>query len=115
MAHWLDNLALQVAAEETPRGTPPRRVGAGVAGAIALLLLGGSRVSAWSDSGGHEENDEEEKRREKETCDNGLKRCGAICAVISIDPDNCGACGTRCAPGQVCRGGQCKTECPPSS
>jgi len=114
MAHWFDNLAVQVAEEKSSRRLALGRVGAGLAGALGLLVLGGSRASAWGDSG-HDEDDDEEKQREKNTCDQGLKRCGSICAVIAIDPDNCGDCGTTCQTGQVCRRGKCVTECPPAS
>src|SRR3982074_42576 len=104
MAHWLDSLALQVAAEETPRRTALRRVGAGVAGAIGLLVLGGSRASAWG-GGGEEEREEED--RNKNRCSPGLARCKGVCVVVAIDPDNCGDCGKTCKSGQVCRRGTC--------
>src|SRR5439155_24761308 len=107
MAHWLDNLALSVA-EESPRRLALRKVGAGLAGAIGLLVLGGGRASA-------EEDEFEEEEREKNRCQPGSVRCGTTCAVVAIDPDNCGGCGITCAIGQVCRHGQCLTECPPAS
>jgi len=34
-------------------------------------------------------------------------RCGAYCVATSTDPLNCGGCGTRCAPGQLCAEGRC--------
>lgn len=33
--------------------------------------------------------------------------CGATCADLQGDPQNCGACGHRCAPGQYCSNGMC--------
>lgn len=32
-------------------------------------------------------------------------------ADVSLDPNNCGGCGHKCAAGQVCSGGACKAEC----
>jgi hypothetical protein len=33
--------------------------------------------------------------------------CGQICVEVMSDPQNCGACGHVCDPGQVCMGGSC--------
>ena len=34
------------------------------------------------------------------------------CADVASDRRNCGACGTRCVPGQVCETGRCVAACP---
>ncbi len=39
-------------------------------------------------------------------------RCDGVCIPTSVDPANCGACGMRCATGEVCNGGVCGTTCP---
>jgi hypothetical protein len=38
------------------------------------------------------------------------KCCGGACIFVDDDPDNCGRCGNRCAPGHVCRHGNCNCE-----
>ena len=37
--------------------------------------------------------------------------CGASCAALYKDPQNCGACGTVCSQGTVCFHGACATSC----
>jgi hypothetical protein len=37
--------------------------------------------------------------------------CGYECTIVEIDPDNCGACGVRCNPGEVCSQGMCGADC----
>ena len=41
----------------------------------------------------------------------GANLCGTTCTNITFDPSNCGACGTKCAAGQVCSGGKCGLTC----
>ena len=36
--------------------------------------------------------------------------CGDHCTNLDSDVRNCGTCGTRCAPGQICDGGSCICE-----
>lgn len=38
------------------------------------------------------------------------KLCGGKCIPTSVDPDNCGACGTNCGPTEVCSAGKCLPE-----
>ena len=38
--------------------------------------------------------------------------CGATCIDPAADGQNCGACGTRCAPGEACKSGVCTVVCP---
>ena len=40
-------------------------------------------------------------------CRPGAACCDGRCVDLSDDPDNCGACGSRCGEGQVCQGGSC--------
>jgi hypothetical protein len=40
-------------------------------------------------------------------CAAGTLLCAGLCSNVSVDPVNCGACGTRCATGQVCTSGVC--------
>ena len=37
--------------------------------------------------------------------------CGAACAALDRDPQNCGACGTTCKPDEVCSNGKCSFSC----
>lgn len=41
----------------------------------------------------------------------GFTECGGQCKDTSVDPSHCGACGTKCDPGQVCDAAQCKATC----
>ncbi len=44
-------------------------------------------------------------------CTTGYSDCGGICADLLGDGQNCGACGTSCAEGQVCSAGTCQASC----
>lgn len=39
-------------------------------------------------------------------------RCGDACVDTATDPAHCGACGVRCAEGEVCADGACAAACP---
>lgn len=43
-------------------------------------------------------------------CPRGVRRCGRDCAALDRDPTNCGGCGRRCGPGQVCVAGRCQAD-----
>ena len=43
-------------------------------------------------------------------CGNGATMCGSTCTVTQFDPNNCGACGTKCASGQSCVSGACTSS-----
>jgi xyloglucan-specific endo-beta-1,4-glucanase len=40
-------------------------------------------------------------------CAAGSVICAGACTNESLDPANCGACGSQCAPGEVCNSGTC--------
>ena len=40
-------------------------------------------------------------------CSDGYTLCAGTCVDVALDPYNCGACGTACAPGQICASGTC--------
>ena len=46
-------------------------------------------------------------------CGAGTMDCAGngTCVNLLSDPTNCGACGTTCAPGQACSGGNCSGAC----
>jgi hypothetical protein len=44
-------------------------------------------------------------------CPGSGMRCGATCADVTKDPNNCGACGTKCKPTQYCASGKCSDAC----
>jgi hypothetical protein len=39
--------------------------------------------------------------------------CGGQCIPTSVDPNNCGGCGVKCAAPSVCTGGGCASSCLP--
>jgi Stigma-specific protein, Stig1 len=41
----------------------------------------------------------------------GATLCNGFCVDTKFDPNNCGACGTACQPGEVCSNGQCGVNC----
>lgn len=45
------------------------------------------------------------------TCNAPEALCANECVETANDPKNCGACGTACAPGQVCSAGACSLTC----
>jgi hypothetical protein len=38
--------------------------------------------------------------------------CSGVCKDLDLDRNNCGQCGRRCEPGDVCRQGACEPPCP---
>lgn len=44
-------------------------------------------------------------------CAAPLTTCGSTCVETSVDPSNCGKCGTVCGSGLVCSNGSCTTAC----
>jgi Stigma-specific protein, Stig1 len=45
-------------------------------------------------------------------CAHGGTRCGDKCVNVHADPHNCGHCGHKCAAGETCSNGQCKSTPP---
>lgn len=43
-------------------------------------------------------------------CKPGYSRCNGICIETRNDTANCGACGIRCRPDQICYSGQCECD-----
>src|SRR5262245_48196580 len=41
--------------------------------------------------------------------------CNGQCVTVVGDPNNCGGCGVKCNPGQVCSGSTCGGSCLPGS
>ncbi|MBK8996274.1 MAG: choice-of-anchor L domain-containing protein [Myxococcales bacterium] len=41
----------------------------------------------------------------------GATLCDGQCVQTDYDPNNCGACGTKCATGELCSAGQCAGQC----
>lgn len=44
-------------------------------------------------------------------CPGAQNLCAGECVSIDRDPQNCGACGTTCAAGELCASGKCATSC----
>jgi len=47
-----------------------------------------------------------------ESCAADENSCGGVCANLTTDSDNCGACGHSCGDGLVCSQSQCVEPCP---
>ena len=45
------------------------------------------------------------------SCQTGLTDCSGTCVNLQTDLQNCGACATKCAAGQLCAAGKCYTPC----
>ena len=67
---------------------------------LATLMVGLLSAGACSDDGGI-----------KVVECRGATKCGEVCRNLQADPENCGACGTVCAEGEVCAQGQCAVSC----
>jgi hypothetical protein len=44
-------------------------------------------------------------------CGAGSTECNGSCTAIARDPENCGACGKKCAAGEYCSAGICTSGC----
>lgn len=81
-------------AERPTRRHVLRSLGGGLAGGV-LALAGAGRADAAP------------CKRPNTTCGKGRT---AVCTNTSIDPNNCGTCGTACGPNQLCTNGHCVTN-----
>lgn len=50
----------------------------------------------------------------EDECPSGLSNCEGFCTNLSSDHENCGSCGKRCQPLEVCNNGECLIECSPN-
>jgi len=71
----------------------------GTGGSTGTMGTGGSTGTMGTGTGG------------SSVCGPGATLCGASCTVLDFDPNNCGACGTACAQGEVCSQGMCGSVC----
>src|ERR1700687_1081724 len=87
IGQWFDNLARGVAAPNSRRFILGGLLG-------GFFIPGAPQVQAAQNSPGQ------------------CKQQGgrACCVSVQNDPENCGACGSACAPGQLCVSGRC--ACP---
>ncbi len=67
----------------------------------AITGMGGSTDKGDGDGDGEQ----------PELCGGGTIQCGAQCADLSNDPQNCGDCANECAEGEYCSEGECGTTC----
>jgi hypothetical protein len=44
-------------------------------------------------------------------CGAGSQQCSGVCTVVARDTENCGACGKKCAAGELCSAGACASSC----
>jgi len=109
MSERFDDLARDLAGEApVGRRSMLGRMAAALLGGGAIVVGGADRAGARPPRG--------------ITCPPGMAACGSVCRDVNIDPDSCGACGTVCAPDEVCRNGTCQPlpctcaqPCPPGT
>ena len=76
--------------------------------AVALLVVAcGNTKTDLSGSG----TSNPDSGADASECPAAQTQCGGSCTDTSLDPNNCGGCGTKCAAGEVCSGGTCSTTC----
>ena len=102
MSDSVDRLARRIATEPAVGRRGFLRRAALLFGGGAALALTPNIVLAADKSDKSDKEDGNSK-----SCPPGMEMCNRVCRVTSIDPDNCGSCGTSCPPGKMCRGGVC--------
>ena len=88
------------------------RLRRGLNGAVAAgaMIWAATVVGACSSDPGTTTPPRPMRARIRRSCGAGSQECGGVCTVVGRDPENCGACGTKCATGQVCSQGACALE-----
>ncbi|MBN1770972.1 MAG: hypothetical protein JXB32_06925 [Deltaproteobacteria bacterium] len=87
----------------------------GYAGGVCSADLCTCTGAADGDADGDGDADADADGDDGETgplCPAGLTWCVDRCVDIRVDPENCGACGTSCAPDEVCGDFACRFTCP---
>src|SRR5205823_972750 len=108
MERLFDELA-RTLAQGTSRKGFLRLVGAGMA---SLILARAESAEARSKKGGSCPPGEtacpaSPPSDRRPASEKRSKGGGTACTNLNSDPNNCGACGTKCAAGQNCGGGKC--------
>jgi len=73
-----------------------KRTSPAVSAVVLLALTAGPGCGAASDNG---------------SCGPGTEECSGACVDTDVDWNNCGACGSPCAAGELCSGGTCVVTC----
>jgi hypothetical protein len=72
---------------------------------------GGSASSSPDDGGGGGDVTTTEGGMEASACTSGQMSCSGKCTDTGTDPKNCGKCGIKCGPAQMCASGTCVNGC----
>jgi hypothetical protein len=113
----IDDIARDLAAGEISRRSALKRIavtalGLGAAASPAGLAhaVGGGCPGDRVKCGGKCCPQNARCRRGKCKCKAGYEKCGRKCVDTDSSVKHCGACGNKCADGQVCADGECVTQ-----